>query len=171
MIMFASNAMAITVFIDRNTGQEVNRIDDGNYDELGNDIYTIQMVGDSRPEYKVPSVNAPSISTGGNDMCKSGISGGINGGVASISIGTTITDDTCEKIKLSRQLYNLGMKTASVAILCSDARVFAAMWESGTICPVNGMIGQDAKEYWEQHPEERPDYDPEKHAKIVHGNV
>ena len=170
MIMFASISIADIYIIDRNTGEVIDTIETP--DTQKPEETTVVYVGETKKtEYKVPSVNAPSISTGGNDMCKSGISGGINGGVASISIGTTITDETCEKIKLSRQLYNLGMKTASVAILCSDARVFAAMWESGTICPVNGMIGQDAKEYWEQHPEERPDYDPEKHAKIVHGNV
>ena len=40
----------------------------------------------------VPSAMAPSISGFSNDMCRSGVSGGANTGVLSISGGMTIVD-------------------------------------------------------------------------------
>jgi hypothetical protein len=40
------------------------------------------------------------------------------------------------------------MKVAAVATLCQDDRVFQAMLDAGTPCPVNGKIGESAKEIW-----------------------
>jgi hypothetical protein len=42
----------------------------------------------------------------------------------------------------------MGMKVAAVANLCQDERVFAAMLAAGTPCPVEGKIGEQAKEEW-----------------------
>ena len=61
--------------------------------------------------------------------------------------GVTVTDENCERIKLIRSLYGMGMKVArTVSMLCQDARAFDAMWRSGTPCPYNGQIGDDAKQ-------------------------
>ncbi len=38
---------------------------------------------------------------------------------------------------------------AAVATLCQDERVFAAMLAAGTPCPVDGKIGERAKEEWQ----------------------
>lgn len=43
----------------------------------------------------------------------------------------------------------MGMKVAAVATLCQDERVFAAMIAAGTPCPVDGKIGEKAKEEWQ----------------------
>ena len=51
------------------------------------------------------------------------------------------------------------MKVASVAILCQDARVFAAMESAGTPCPFAGKIGDEAKKLWATYPMLRPDYE------------
>jgi hypothetical protein len=51
------------------------------------------------------------------------------------------------------------MKVASVAVLCQDKRVFAAMEAAGTPCPYQGKIGPQAAEMWEKYPELRPDYE------------
>ena len=40
------------------------------------------------------------------------------------------------------------MKVAAVATLCQDDRVFRAMLDAGTPCPVQGKIGEQAKEIW-----------------------
>ena len=40
----------------------------------------------------------------------------------------------------------MGMKVASVSLLCQDVRVFKAMEQAGTPCPINGKIGEAAKE-------------------------
>jgi hypothetical protein len=42
----------------------------------------------------------------------------------------------------------MGMKVAAVATLCQDERVFSAMLAAGTPCPVDGKIGERAKDEW-----------------------
>lgn len=44
----------------------------------------------------------------------------------------------------------MGMKVAAVATLCQDERVFAAMLAAGTPCPIEGKIGEAAKEEWKK---------------------
>jgi hypothetical protein len=44
----------------------------------------------------------------------------------------------------------MGMKVAAVAALCQDERVFTAMMNAGTPCPIDGKIGEAAKVLWEQ---------------------
>jgi hypothetical protein len=96
----------------------------------------------------VPSAMAPSISAFSNDMCKSGVSGGANTGVFAVSGGVTITDENCERIKLSKVLNDLGLKVAAVGVLCQDERVFEAMLQAGSACPINGAIGDAALRAW-----------------------
>jgi hypothetical protein len=96
----------------------------------------------------VPSAMSPSISSFSNDMCKSGVSGGANTGVISISGGATITDENCERIKLAKVMNDLGLKVAAVGILCQDDRVFEAMLQAGSACPINGAIGDAAMMAW-----------------------
>lgn len=96
----------------------------------------------------VPSAMAPSISAFSNDMCKAGVSGGANTGVISISGGATITDENCERIKLAKVMNDLGLKVAAVGILCQDERVFEAMLQAGSACPINGAVGDAAMAAW-----------------------
>ena len=42
----------------------------------------------------------------------------------------------------------MGMKVAAVSALCQDERVFQAMWYAGTPCPIDGKIGEDARNLW-----------------------
>jgi hypothetical protein len=65
-------------------------------------------------------------------------------------MGGTMRDMNCERIKLAKNLFDMGMKVAAVATLCQDERVFAAMMAAGTPCPVEGKIGAQAKEEWEK---------------------
>ena len=96
-----------------------------------------------------PTANSPAINIVNSDICKSGVSGAIQSNVIGFSTGVTITDMNCERIKLARSLYSMGMKVAGVSILCQDARVFDAMHFSGTSCPyIGGLIGQDAVDGW-----------------------
>ena len=52
----------------------------------------------------------------------------------------------------------MGMKVASVSLLCQDTRVFQAMEMAGTPCPIDGKIGQAARVIWDKEPYRRPDY-------------
>ena len=105
------------------------------------------------------SASAPSMSAMSQDLCVVGISGGISTVGIGLSGGTYITDENCERIKLSKVLNDLGMKVAAVSILCQDPRVFFAMEQSGTPCPFEGKIGAAASEQWLKYNKLRPDYD------------
>ena len=100
----------------------------------------------------VPTANAPSVVVNNSDICKTAASMGIQTQILGIANGITIVDENCERIKLSRSLYAMGMKVASVSLLCSDARVFDAMWQAGTYCPFQSSIGDEAKKGWENNP-------------------
>ena len=112
--------------------------------------------GDSRV---VNSASAPSMSAMSQDLCVVGISAGVSKFGIGISGGTYRTDENCERIKLSKVLNDLGMKVAAVSILCQDERVFHAMIQSGTPCPYNGKIGQEALKEWKKYGKLRPDYE------------
>tara|TARA_R110002153_G_scaffold51786_2_gene145394 strand:+ start:5036 stop:5596 length:561 start_codon:yes stop_codon:yes gene_type:complete len=104
-----------------------------------------------------PTASAPSIVVNNNDVCRSGMSVGAQTGFLGLSTGHTIIDKNCERIKLARSLYGMGMKVAGVSLLCQDARVFDAMMMSATPCPYRGKIGKDAVVAWEKNYLEAPD--------------
>ena len=95
------------------------------------------------------TANAPSVVVNNSDVCKTAASAAIQTQILGLASGMTITDENCERIKLSRSLYGMGMKVAAVSTLCQDPRVFDAMWMSGTPCPYMGKIGDAAIVSWE----------------------
>ena len=103
-----------------------------------------------------PTASAPSVVVNNSDVCKSAYSAGIQTGIVGMASGVTVADETCERIKLSRSLYGMGMKVAAISMLCQDARVFDAMMSAGTPCPYEGKIGDDAKKEWELNPHKIP---------------
>jgi len=103
-----------------------------------------------------PTAVAPAITSINNDLCAVGVSGAAQTQILGIAIGSTFTDKNCERLKLSKTLYDMGMKVAAVATLCQDERVFAAMMNAGTPCPVDGKIGEQAKEIWDANPDRQP---------------
>ena len=107
----------------------------------------------------VNSANAPSYSAMSQDVCSMGISGSLSTLGVGISGGKHFRDLNCERIKLSKVLYDYGMKVAAVSILCQDERVFFAMEMAGTPCPFEGKIGAEAIAQWNKYDVERPDYD------------
>ena len=106
----------------------------------------------------VNSANAPSFSAMSQDVCSTGISGSVSTLGLGISAGKHVRDLNCERIKLSKVLFDYGMKVAAVSILCQDERVFEAMQMAGTPCPFEGKIGKEALEQWDKYDVERPDY-------------
>tara|TARA_B110000977_G_scaffold201711_1_gene297942 strand:+ start:6542 stop:7168 length:627 start_codon:yes stop_codon:yes gene_type:complete len=95
-----------------------------------------------------PTAVAPAITVINNDVCATAASGAVQTQILGISMGGTVRDMNCERIKLSKNLYDMGMKVAAVATLCQDERVFQSMIDAGTPCPVMGKIGQQAKDIW-----------------------
>ena len=117
-----------------------------------NNSYT----GDTRT---VPSASAPGISAMSQDLCTVGVGLGIQKPLIGGSIGITKRDMNCERMKLSKLLFDFNMKVAAVSILCQDSRVFSAMAHAGTPCPFNGKIGNEALDEWNKYDKERPDYE------------
>lgn len=107
------------------------------------------------------SAIAPSIMSYSQDLCTTGVSGAFQGQLFGLSGGKSVRDENCERLKLSKYLYDTGMKVAAVSILCQDARVFEAMQNAGTPCPYKGLIGEEAKAAWTQNKKEMPTYEKE----------
>lgn len=104
-----------------------------------------------------PTAVAPAMMSGGNnDLCTTGTSGSVQTQVFGVSTGGTIRDENCERLKLSKTLYDMGMKVAAVATMCQDRRVYDAMMAAGTPCPYEGKIGESARTLWEANPDKVP---------------
>ena len=99
-----------------------------------------------------PSAIAPSITSINSDICVTGVSGAAQTQIFGLSFGNTQVDYNCERLKLSKTLYDMGMKVAAVSTMCQDRRVFDAMMNAGTPCPIDGKIGAEAKEIWDAAP-------------------
>ena len=107
---------------------------------------------------KAPSTaSAPSIVVNNSDVCVTGLSSAVQTSVFGAAVGTTVRDKNCERLKLARSLYGMGLKVAGVSLLCQDVRVFDAMIAAGTPCPYEGKIGDAAKVAWMAAPEESPE--------------
>ena len=104
-----------------------------------------------------PTAISPNINTANSDLCTVGVSGAVQTQILGISAGSTVRDMNCERLKLSKTLYDMGMKVAAVSNLCQDERVFSAMEMAGTPCPFMGKIGDEAAQLWETYPELRPE--------------
>ena len=105
-----------------------------------------------------PTSSAPSFSSMSQDVCSSGASVGVQTFGLGVSGGKHFRDLNCERIKLGKVLYDFGMKVGAVALLCQDERVFEAMINAGTPCPIDGRIGKEAMKLWKKYDFERPDY-------------
>ena len=105
----------------------------------------------------VPTANSPSVVVNNSDVCKTAVAGAVQTQILGISSGITVTDENCERIKLSRSLYSMGMKVAAVSTLCAEPRVFDAMYMAGTYCPYMGAIGEDAEKGWKENPDMVPE--------------
>lgn len=103
-----------------------------------------------------PTAVAPAITTLNNDLCAVAASGAVQTQIFGISVGKTFVDKNCERLKLSKTLFDMGMKVAAVAVMCQDERVFTAMMNAGTPCPVDGKIGEAAREIWDADPKRQP---------------
>ena len=104
-----------------------------------------------------PTANAPSVVINNSDVCKTAASSAIQTQVLGFASGITITDENCERIKLARSLYSMGMKVAAVSLLSQDPRVFDSMVMAGTPPPIFSKIGSDALEEWKKNPQLIPE--------------
>jgi len=141
---------------NRNVNENNSRSDNTNRNiNESNSTQTINQ--NVKSEAPPASAIAPSIMSYSQDLCVTGQSGAFQGQVFGFSGGKTVVDENCERLKLSKYLYDTGMKVASVSILCQDKRVFKAMEMAGTPCPYKGKIGKEATMAWAENKSKRPD--------------
>ena len=104
----------------------------------------------------VTTAVAPSTPTYQTDTCIVTSGSGVQTLQIGISTSKMKIDENCERLKLSRQLSSLGLKVAATSIMCQDPRVWWAMRNAQTPCPIKGLIGDEALEYYTEHPEYVP---------------
>lgn len=118
---------------------------------INNTGATTQTV-DYRGSYtikNVPSVNGPNLTTS-NDTCMGSTSASANSAGIGLSFGTTWTDEHCKRLKMSRELWNKGMKAASLAMDCMDPAAQAALEMTGTKCPQSMTADERTSAYGPQ---------------------
>ena len=120
---------------------------------------TVTSTGTSTTTVKSPPPSAisPGINASNSDLCTVGVSGAVQTQIIGLSTGATVRDMNCEMLKLSKTLYDMGMKVAAVSMMCQDDRVYQAMEMAGTPCPYMGAIGPAASVKWEDDEQRRPD--------------
>lgn len=102
----------------------------------------------------VPSAIAPSMSAFSQDICGVPLSAAVSTVGIGVSGGSVYSDQNCERIKLAKTLNDLGLKVSAVGVLCADERVWDAMMMSGSPCPIDGLVGDAARDEWiKQKPE------------------
>jgi hypothetical protein len=134
-----------------NQNNNVNVSDSKSYSESVN-----RQVIDQNIKSPPPSAIAPSMMSYSQDLCTTGQSGAVQTQIIGLSAGRTVRDQNCERMKLSKTLYDMGMRVAAVSLLCQDPRVFNAMEMAGTPCPFMGKIGEEASTAWVENAERRP---------------
>ena len=114
------------------------------------------MAQDTTINYKgqpVPTAVAPSMSAFSQDVCGIPLSAAVSTVAIGVSGGTVYTDANCERIKLAKTLSDMQLKVAAVGVLCADERVWDAMIMSGSPCPIDGLVGDAARDQWiKSHP-------------------
>jgi hypothetical protein len=126
-----------------NTAIEGNYSTTTEYQSGSSSNSTTNSTSTSNIKSAPPTSSAPGLNTSNN--CAMALSGGLQTFSIGVSGGKSYIDKTCELIVLSRTLNSFGMKVAAISLLCSDERVFKAMFLSGTPCPVESKIGNEAK--------------------------
>ena len=114
------------------------------------------VTGTTTVDKTPPTASAPSIVINNQDVCTSASSVAVQTQILGFATGQTVTDETCERLKLARSLYGMGMKVAAVSVLCQDERVWEGMWMAGTPCPYLGNIGKAATEAWKDNDYQAP---------------
>ena len=103
-----------------------------------------------------PSAIIPTMNNSNSDLCTVGIAGAVQTQILGLSAVKTVRDMNCERLKLSKTLFDMGMKVAAVSTMCQDKRVFDAMMNAGTPCPKDGLIGPEAKVAWDADESAKP---------------
>lgn len=115
---------------------------------------TQSITSDSKNLTKVesppPSAIAPQIQSSSSDfLCTVSAAGAIQTQILGVSLGGTVNDPLCQLLQKSHALWNMNMRVAALSVLCNDPMIWRAMMDSNSPCPIDGLIGDEAKAAWE----------------------
>ena len=126
---------------DFSTNQQADTIDNST---------NTKMTQEGIPVNTAVAPVSPSYS---QDVCVFSTGTGVQTQIFGIALGQSFTDETCQRLKLSKQLKALDLTVGAVSVLCQDYRVFWALYDSGTPCPTDkGLIGDEAYKYYQNNP-------------------
>ena len=173
-LLVSKLALVIVCLVGINTANAQETTQTGDFNENTQDstvnsnnstsTVTSTQVGSSLGN--TPSAISPTYMSSGSDTCLIGKSGAVSTGVFAISSGNYYRDTQCEMRKNAKLLSDLGMKIASVALVCTEPQIWKSMFFAGTPCPVTinnkTFIGSKAYLYFKMYPDRLiPDYKPE----------
>lgn len=93
----------------------------------------VNIEGDSWKRNPVSTAFATPL-VAGSDTCMGSTSAGGQAVSFGFSFGTTWKDKNCMRLKNARELYNMGLRSASTQLMCLDADVRKAMAAANTPC-------------------------------------
>lgn len=110
---------------------------------------------------------APSLMSTGQQSCLKSLSGGLQLVGFGVSSGLYRQDEECNRRLNAITLSNMGMKVASVSLMCQNSQVWRAMFMSATPCPIiragKLVVGKNALLEIKKNPDMWiPDYEEDK---------
>ena len=121
---------------DNNPGTDTNIEGDLNTSNSNNNNVTKTFNGAGSRSMPASTAIAPSLMSNGTQSCLQSVSGGVQLVGFGLSSGMYRQDEECNRRLNAITLSNMGMKVASVSLMCQNAQVWRAMFMSATPCPI-----------------------------------
>jgi hypothetical protein len=121
---------------DFEAGDDTNIEGDLNTSNSNNGNVTKTYNGAGSRSMPVTTAVSPSLMSNGQQSCLKSLSGGLQLMSVGISSGKYVQDPECNRRLNAITLSNMGMKVASVSLMCQNAQVWRAMFMSATPCPI-----------------------------------
>lgn len=138
-------------------GDDTNIEGDLNTSNSNNGNVTKTFNGAGSRSMPASTAIAPSLMSNGIQSCLKSISGGVQLVGIGLSSGMYRQDEECNRRLNAITLSNMGMKVASVSLMCQNAQVWRAMFMSATPCPIirSGrlLVGKNALLAIKKNPE------------------
>lgn len=126
-----STTVGVTVSTGNTTNQTDKEIAAG-HDQAARDVANSKI-------RNTPSMFGPAL-VSSNDTCMGSTSGSVATPGLGLSFGSTWVDENCKMLKNSERLWNMGLKAASIALLCTDEKIKESLEITGFPCPVRPPI-------------------------------
>lgn len=117
-------------------GENSNIEGDLNQQNSNNNNVSKTYNGAGSRSMPVSTAISSSLMSSGQQSCLKSLSGGLQLMSVGISSGKYVQDPECNRRLNAITLSNMGMKVASVSLMCQNPQVWRAMFMSATPCPI-----------------------------------